>query len=108
MSEPVACERASGSPVMDAPQSRIRLKQGGMLKVQGGHGVFIEAIEGRLWIIQESDVPDFELDAGESLQIGNSGVALIQALKSATLSLVPVRNRIHPGPSPVVCLVGNG
>ena len=56
-----------------------------MLKIHGGHALNIHALEGRLWIIQEADVPDVELAAGETLQTGN--VTLIQALMASTLAL---------------------
>jgi len=57
-----------------------------MLKIHGGQALQIHALEGRLWIIQEADVPDVELEAGQFLQVGS--VTLIQALKASTLSLV--------------------
>lgn len=105
MSELVACDRAPGRAAAARP---IQLRKGGMLKVQGGHGVRIQAIEGRLWIIQETAVPDIELEPGQSLQIGNGGIALIQALKASTLSLVPVRHPDHPDVAPLVSMVGTG
>lgn len=67
---------------------RLTLKAGSMLKIHGGHALDIHAIEGRLWIIQEADVPDVELAAGQTLKTGN--VTLIQALMASTLALVPV------------------
>jgi hypothetical protein len=105
MSEPAVRTLAPARAAMEAP---IRLREGGMLKLQGGHGVRIQAIEGRLWIIQETAVPDLELEAGQSLQIGNGGSALIQALTASTLSLVPERHRDRPGVLPVVSTVGTG
>ena len=72
-----------------AAQHRLSLKPGGMLKVQGGggDGIRVLALEGRLWIIQESDVRDYELEAGESICIGREGVTLIQAMTASSLAL---------------------
>jgi hypothetical protein len=73
-----------------AQRHRVTLREGGMLKIQGGCNLRIDAIEGRLWIIQEADVPDVELEAGQSLHTGN--VTLVQALKTSTLALVPANS----------------
>jgi len=73
-----------------AQRHRVTLREGAMLKIQGGRNLRIDALEGRLWIIQEADVPDVELKAGESLHTGN--VTLVQALKASTLALVPANN----------------
>jgi len=97
-----------GDPATGMPQHRMQLKQGGMLRVQGGQGVDIVAIEGRLWIIQETDAQDLELDAGQSMQIVNGGVALIQALKASTLALVPARNGGLRDNPPTVNRIGTG
>src|SRR5688572_10427416 len=77
---PVSDRRIADIP----PQRRLSLREGGMLKIQGGPALRIEALQGRLWIIQEADVADVELEAGQSLQTGN--VTLIQALKASTLA----------------------
>ena len=68
-------------------QHRLQLKPGGMVKVQGADGLSVRAIEGRLWIIQDADVRDYELQPGESLAIGREGVTLIQALTAAVFTL---------------------
>src|SRR5262245_28878538 len=59
-------------------QHRLSLKEGGMLKVQGGDGIRVMALEGKLWIIQDADVRDYELEAGQSLCLGREGATLIQ------------------------------
>lgn len=66
---------------------RLSLKSGGMVKVQGAEGLSVTAIEGRLWIIQDADVRDYELEPGESLAIGQVGITLIQALTASTFAL---------------------
>jgi hypothetical protein len=73
------------------PQHRLTLAEGGMLKVRGGDGLRVLAIEGRLWIIQEDDVRDYELEAGQSLCIGR--VTLIQAVTNASFALQSPRQR---------------
>ncbi len=89
-----------------APQRhRVSLRQGGMLKILGGCDLRIDALEGRLWIIQEADVPDVELEAGQSMRTGN--VTLIQALKASTLALV-WPNRERHDLQDRVSLVGTG
>ncbi len=87
------------------PQRRLSLREGGMLKIQGGPALRIEALQGRLWIIQEADVADVELEAGQSLQTGN--VTLIQALKASTLALVPA-GRERCDLDSMVSVVGTG
>jgi hypothetical protein len=76
---------------------RLTLRQGGMVKVQGAEGLSVQAIEGRLWIIQDADVRDYELQAGESLAIGREGVTLIQALTASTFSLLAPRRDPREG-----------
>jgi hypothetical protein len=78
---------AAGRPALH----RLKLKPGGMVKVQGADGLSVAAVEGRLWIIQEADVRDYELKPGESLAIGREGVTLIQALTASTFTLQATR-----------------
>ena len=68
-------------------QHRLSLKEGGMLKVQGGDGIRVMALEGKLWIIQDADVRDYELEAGQSLCLGREGATLIQAMTASRLAL---------------------
>lgn len=86
MSETAAGNGAGAFAATGLSQHRMTLTQGGMLKVQGGDGLRVLAIEGRLWIIQEADTDDCELEAGQSLNIGHGG-ALIQAMTRSTLAL---------------------
>jgi hypothetical protein len=82
-----AARMEADAPANKLSQHRLKLTEGGMLKVQGGEGLRILAIEGRLWIIQEDDVCDYELEAGQSLCIGRGGITLIQAMTGATFAL---------------------
>jgi hypothetical protein len=74
-----------------------------MVRVQGAEGLSVQAIEGRLWIIQDADVRDYELQAGESLAIGREGITLIQALTASTFALLaPHRDAREGAPFSVV------
>jgi hypothetical protein len=97
----VSERRTIGAP----KQHRVNLRQGGMLKILGGCDLRIDALEGRLWIIQEADVPDVELEAGQSMRTGN--VTLVQALKASTFALV-WPNRARDDMQDRVSLVGTG
>ncbi len=95
MSESAAGTGAGASAATGLSQHRMTLTQGGMLKVQGGDWLRVLAIEGRLWIIQEADAHDCELEAGQSINIGHGGV-LIQAMTRSTLALQSPRQSGDP------------
>jgi hypothetical protein len=80
-----------------ATRHRLTLRQGGMVRVQGAEGLSVQAIEGRLWIIQDADVRDYEIEAGESLAIGGVGVTLIQALTASTFALLAPQRDLRGG-----------
>lgn len=57
-------------------------------------GVTIECLEGSVWITLDGDVRDLVLDAGQTCKIDRKRRALIQALDTARVRLVPPTHTI--------------
>ena len=70
------------------PRGPLRLGQNQTLKVHGGAGKTVCAVEGAVWITEEDEVKDIVLEHGACYRLRASGLALINALGGdAALSL---------------------
>ena len=65
----------------------IRLDVGQTLQVCDGVGTRIACHDGSVWITQESDLRDVLLDAGEVFTLDRAGMAVVQAMESASIGL---------------------
>jgi hypothetical protein len=65
----------------------LRLGRGQLLRIVDGAGGTIHAGEGTLWVTEENRPCDVILEAGASYRLRQPGVAVIEALSEASLSL---------------------
>jgi hypothetical protein len=65
----------------------LRLNRGQVLKIVDGVGSTIHAGEGTVWVTEEDRPCDVILEAGASYRLRRPGVAVIQALSRASLSV---------------------
>lgn len=77
----------------EAIRHSVALDAGGMLRVLDGRGLRILASEGQVWVTQEGCIRDRVLNTGESLQIENDGLTLIQAMRRSAIALLAAYDR---------------
>ena len=65
------------------------IAKAGIFEVKQALGVTIECLEGSVWVTLDGDLRDLVLDAGQSCKIDCERRALIQALDTARVRLVP-------------------
>jgi hypothetical protein len=65
----------------------VPLRRGQVLRIVDGAGSTIRAGQGTVWVTEENRPRDVILEAGASYRLRESGVAVIQALSEASLSL---------------------
>ena len=65
----------------------LRLSRGQVLRVVDGVGSTIRAGHGTVWVTEENEPFDVILEAGGTYRLRHPGVAIIQALSQASLSL---------------------
>jgi hypothetical protein len=64
------------------------LPLGATLRIDDGRDRAIAVFEGQVWITQESDPRDIVIGPGESFTFDRPGLALVQAFRSARLTLM--------------------
>lgn len=67
--------------------SVLRLNRGQVLRIVDGVGSTIHARGGTVWVTEEDRPSDVILEAGASYKLRQPGVAVIQALSRASLSV---------------------
>jgi hypothetical protein len=65
----------------------LRLSRGQALRLRDGAGSTICACEGRLWITEENRPSDVVLTPGECYRLQSGGIAVVEALREAALTL---------------------
>lgn len=68
----------------------IHLNRGTFFRVHDGAGSIITAHVGLIWITEQDSPGDVVLHAGESFTLVRAGLALVEALRDAAISLDPV------------------
>jgi hypothetical protein len=66
---------------------KIRLARGEALPVRDAAGGIVYAHEGHVWITEEKGVADVVLRAGESFRLARGGLAVVEALSDASISI---------------------
>ena len=52
----------------------LTLEEASLVRIHDGRGLLVRALEGALWLTQESDLRDIELSAGQSFRIERNGL----------------------------------
>ena len=72
----------------------MKLEYRGIIPVEVGMGSRIDCIRGSIWLTEQEGADDVVLDAGDSYAFSRGGVAVVQALREALVSLrAPVPQR---------------
>ena len=72
--------------ILDMKQVVVELGYRGIVPVENANGTRIDCLRGRLWITEHGSTDDVILEAGESYEISNHGVAVVQALRDALVA----------------------
>ncbi|MFL6565014.1 MAG: DUF2917 domain-containing protein [Burkholderiales bacterium] len=63
------------------------LARGEAVPVRGGLGRTVRAHSGRVWLTEENGSEDVVLEPGESFRLARSGLAVVEALRDASISI---------------------
>jgi hypothetical protein len=66
---------------------RIQLARGEAVPVRDAAGQTVHAHEGRVWITEEAAIDDVMLLPGESFRLARRGLAVVEALSDASISI---------------------
>lgn len=76
-------------------QNGLCLKPKQLVKVRGGLGYSIACDSGSVWVTQDGDPRDVVLRAGESYTLEREGLAVVQALEPAAISIAQAGAQIR-------------
>jgi DUF2917 family protein len=63
------------------------LPHGGLVLIEDGKGMLIEAWDGALWITQGNDTRDYFIGPGASFRLEREGLVLVSALQPSRITL---------------------
>ena len=72
---------------IELTQGAVRLQDGQTLRVVNGAGSTICARAGTVWITEENRPRDIVLEPGSCYQLREAGIAVVEALGEASLTL---------------------
>lgn len=65
-----------------------KLERGALLRIDGAQGRAVAVFRGIVWITQHEDQRDVIVGEGESFTLDRPGLAIVQALRDASVLLV--------------------
>jgi hypothetical protein len=68
-------------------QGAMGLPHGGLVLIENGRGMLVEAWDGELWITQASDPRDYFVGPGASFRLEREGLVLVSALQPSRITL---------------------
>ena len=72
----------------DLDQSTIQLTKGNLISLPDAEGSTVAVLWGSVWLTQDGDSRDYELNAGESFTIRGDGLILISAFENTALTIL--------------------
>lgn len=57
----------------------IGLADGGLLRIEDGHGLLVEALEGSVWLSQQDEGCDVDIREHQSFRLDRNGTAILSA-----------------------------
>ena len=72
----------------DLDQSTFQLTQGNLISLPNAEGSTVAVLWGKVWLTQDGDRRDYELNAGESFTIRGDGLILISAFENTALTVL--------------------
>jgi hypothetical protein len=84
--------------ILDTKRVVIELENRGIVPVEDAAGTRIDCLRGRIWITEHRSTGDIVLEAGQSYEVSRDGVAVVQALREARITLcAPAMSPLRPG-----------
>ena len=72
----------------DLDQSTIQLTEGNLISLPDGEGSSVAVLWGSVWLTQDGDSRDYELNAGESFTIRGDGMIVISAFENSAVTIL--------------------
>lgn len=72
----------------DLDQSTIQLTQGKLISLPDAEGSTVAVLWGSVWLTQDGDSRDYELNAGESFTIRGDGMIVISAFENSAVTIL--------------------
>jgi Protein of unknown function (DUF2917) len=72
----------------DLDQSTIQLTKGNLISLPDAEGSTVAVLWGSVWLTQDGDSRDYEVNAGESFTIRGNGLILISAFENTALTVL--------------------
>jgi hypothetical protein len=72
---------------MRNPTMTIDLQRGTLLRLTRGAGSTLTARSGEVWITEQDNLRDVVLRPGQSFRLARPGLALVEAVEDASISL---------------------
>jgi len=63
----------------------VLIPRGTVLRIRDGAGIALATVTGSVWVTQEGDIRDFELNSGDSRRFEQDGLTLVYALRDTQL-----------------------
>ena len=72
----------------DLDQSTIQLAEGNLISLPDAKGSTIAVLWGSIWLTQDGDRRDHEVNAGESFNVNGDGMVVISAFENSALTIL--------------------
>jgi Protein of unknown function (DUF2917) len=72
----------------DLDQSTIQLTEGNLISLPDAKGSTIAVLWGSVWLTQDGDRRDHEVNAGESFDVNGDGMVVISAFENSALAVL--------------------
>ena len=72
----------------DLDQSTIQLTKGNLISLPDAEGSTVAVLWGSVWLTQDGDSRDYEVNSGESFTIRGDGLVLISAFENTALTVL--------------------
>lgn len=72
----------------DLDQSTIQLTQGKLISLPDAEGSTVAVLWGSVWLTQDGDSRDYELNSGESFTIRGDGMIVISAFENSAVTIL--------------------
>ena len=72
----------------DLDQSTIQLTEGNLISLPDAKGSTVAVLWGSVWLTQDGDSRDYEINAGESFTIRGNGLVIVSAFEQTALTVL--------------------
>lgn len=72
----------------DLDQSTVQLAQGKLISLPNANGLTVAVLWGSVWLTQDGDRRDYELNGGDSFPIRRDGMVVISAFEHSAIAIL--------------------